>query len=1040
MNRLSSFRLVTAVACVAIALPARPAVAQSQASTGQIAGRVVDSSDGVLEGVAVRIFSATTGIHRVVATNEQGLYAVPLLPIGTYELSAELQGFQPLKRTGLQVALGSTLTLDLTMQVGDVVQTVDVTSSPPRLDVTSPNASTRLDATFIEKAPTNGRRFQDLVELTPHAQVEIQRGQIALSGQRGINSNIGIDGADYNQPFFGGIRGGSRSNFSPTIPQEAIREFQVIASGYSAEFGRSSGGLVNVVTKAGSNRSTGSGFYVNRPEDLAITNAFGQRSAPTQQQWGGSFGGPIKPDQVFSFLAYEQQEVNVPRAVLFDSLQGFRPSASTQEAFDYYKSLERPFTMTNDGLTFLGRLDWQLPAGSRFDVRYSGSTNTGLNAISGGNDTPATTTLALSSNGTEKDRVDTVVGQITDARRSSLLFEVRAQYAREARPREANVLEPRVQTNVGRFGTTNFLPIRTVDWRGQAAANATWMRGTHSVKTGAELNYVAVDETGGLHQTGGFTISGTSTAAILETLSVGGPTPNRFDSRTVMYLRQTGAPQRSAATTEVAAFVQDLWRIRRDLTLTYGLRWEGQWHPSPEANNDDLVNRVAGFTFPLGREVDPTFIPDALDQVAPRVGFAWDPGSNAKTVVRGNAGVYYARSPGIIFAQPLANFRFPPVDLSVQLPFQVPPDNPSQTVYQQLALIGIDLNRTPLGSLPIITPEEIEQVRQALGLSDPYSGAQLFVIDPEFRNPRAFQWGFGIERELGSGLRVGADYIDLETVKLERNVDLNLPLPVVRAGDAAQRPFFGLRDAGRQRPIASLGQVVVREASARSHYRALTLRTQWYGRWGQVYGFYVLSSSHSDDDNEADVGAMALENPYDLAPEYSAARLDRRHQASGGWVLNLPYGVEAAGNFQVRSGLPIDATFGSDANESVTGADRPYHAPGVSFTRNLFRNRPTSSVNLHLLKNVGLGGSRRLSLVLDVFNLFNASGIQLAGSEVTNYCGRPVPADCGFDAPSNSNFLQIIDRDPASATFGEYLLNNTAGEPRQIQLGVRISF
>ena len=1040
MTPLTSYRLIVAIACGAFLLPVGPASAQSQASAGQIGGRVVDPSGAVLQGVTVRIFNKATGIHRVVATNDQGLYAVPLLPVGTYELFAELQAFQSLRRTGLYVGLGSTLTLDLTMQVGDVMQAVIVTGGSPRLDVTSPIASTTLDARFIEKAPTNGRRFQDLVELTPNAQVEVQRGQIALSGQRGINSNIGIDGADYNQPFFGGIRGGSRSNFSPTIPQEAIREFQVVASGYSPEFGRSSGGLVNVVTKAGSNRPAGSGFYVNRPEDLATTNAFGRRSAPTQQQWGGSFGGPIRPDRVFSFLSYEQQEVEVPRAILFDSLQGFRPTAATQEAFDYYKSLERPFTMTNDGVTFLGRLDWQLEAGSRFTVRYSGSSNTGLNAISAGNDTPATTTLALSSNGTEKDRVDSVVGQITDARRSNLLFEVRTQYAREARPREANVLEARVQTNVGRFGTTNFLPIRTVDWRGQAAGNAVWIRGAHSVKTGAELNYVVVDENGGLHQTGGFAMSGSNTAAILETLSVDGPTADRFDSRTVTYVRQMGVPQRTAATTEAAAFVQDSWRIRRALTMTYGVRWEGQWHPSPEAHNDDLVNRLAGFTFPSGRQVDPTSIPDALAQVAPRVGLAWDPRNDAKTVVRGNAGLYYARSPGIIFAQPLANFGSPPVDLVVQLPFEVPADNPNQTVYQQLALIGIDLNRTPLGRLPIITPEQIEQVRHALGLSDQYSGAQLFVIDPEFRNPRTFQWGFGIERELGSGLRVGADYSDLETDHLERNVDLNLPLPVVRTSDPARRPFFGLRDGGQQRPIASLGQVVVREATARSHYRALTLRTQWHGRRGQVYGFYILSKSHSDDDNEADVGSMTLENPFNLAPEYSDARLDRRHQASGGWVLNLPYGVEVAGNFQLRSGLPIDATFGGDANESVSGADRPYHAPGVPFTRNLFRNRSTSSVNLHLLKNMGLGGSRRLSLVVDVFNLFNVSGIQLAGSEVTNYCGRPVPADCGFDAPSNPNFLQIIDRDPASATFGEYLLNNIAGEPRQIQLGVRILF
>src|SRR5262245_58278634 len=144
VNRLTSFQRITAIACVAFGLSSYPASAQSQASTGQIGGRVVDSSGGVLQGVMVRIFNEATGIHRVVGSNEQGLYSVPLLPVGTYELSAELRGFQSLKRTSLQVELGAMLTVDLTMQVGDVVQTVDVTGGSPRLDVTSPSTSMRL--------------------------------------------------------------------------------------------------------------------------------------------------------------------------------------------------------------------------------------------------------------------------------------------------------------------------------------------------------------------------------------------------------------------------------------------------------------------------------------------------------------------------------------------------------------------------------------------------------------------------------------------------------------------------------------------------------------------------------------------------------------------------------------------------------------------------------------------------------------------------------------------------------------------------------
>lgn len=1031
------------IAWAILGFPTGVAAAQSQASTGQIAGRVVDPSGAIVTGVTVNISSPSTGVRRDVVTNPQGIYVAPLLPPGIYDLSVEVQGFAPVRAAGLHVTVGSALTVDVAMQTYRISETLDVVGGATLLEITGATPTTTFNATWIEKLPMNGRRFQDLVVLTPHAQVDIQRGQIAISGQRGINSGINIDGADYTQPFFAGIRGGSRSNFAPTVPQEAIREFQVIAAGYSAEFGRSSGGLVNVATKSGTNRTSGTAFYVNRHRKLAADNIFGQPVAPTQHQWGGSFGAPIRRDRSFVFLAYEQQEVDIPRAVLFDALQAFTPTPATREAFDHFKSLEGPYTETNDALTFLARIDWQMTSGRRLEIRESSSRNVGLNAISPGNAAFATVPSALSHNGTEKDRTDTVVAQFTDARRSNLLFEIRGQYSREDRPRYANAIEPRVQTGIGRFGTVAFLGERatvTIDSRSQALANVTRIAGAHSVKAGGELNFVRVDQRVGLNQTGNFVVSGSNAATILELLSAGGPNPNRFDSTTVTYTRQIGNLQQAMSTEEVALFLQDSWRLAPTVTLTYGLRWEGQWNPAPQVDDSNLVDRLVGFTFPSGRQVDPYVIPDALEQVAPRAGVAWAPGRHAKTVVRGSAGVYYARSPGLILAGPQTNFRVPPADLSVQLPFSVPTGNPNTTVYRQLALIGIDLNRTPLDSLPILTPEQIVQIAEVLGLPfGMYTGARPILVDPDFKNPRTFQWGFGVERAIAPGLSVGGDYSDLDTVHLERNIDLNLPLPYVRDGDVAQRPFFGLR-SGRERPIASLGEVIVRESTARSHYRGLTLRTRLQKRWGELSAFYVISKSLSDDDNEADIGGMVAENAYNLAPEYSYARLDRRHQFSGGWMLFLPFGLEAAGSFQLRSGVPIDAGVGNDANEDLRSSpDRPFSAPGVPYERNRFRNRPTSTVNLHVRKTFAAARRRQLSIVMDVFNVFNADGLQYAGAEVTNYCAASTPT-CGFDAPSNPNFLQVVDRNPTSPRFGSYLLNNTPGEPRQVQVGVRVSF
>jgi Carboxypeptidase regulatory-like domain len=1019
-----------------MAAAASPARGQSQATTGQIAGQVVDSSGSVLPGVTVVIAQDATGFTRETTTDEQGFYRAILLPPGAYRVTAKLAGFQDATASDIQVTVGSIVTVNLPMTVGAVQETITVTGASPLVEATSTRSSATLDSSAISNLPINGRRFQDLVLLTPTAQVDPQRGQISLAGQRGINSNVSIDGADYNQPFFGGIRGGERSNFAFTIPQEAIQEFQVVPSGYSAEFGRSSGGLVNAVTKSGSNAFHGSAFYVNRNEELAAKNAFDQDAVPTQQQFGGSVGGPLKRDRLFFFGAYEQQEFDAPRQVLFDRLIGFAPTAATQEAFDYHKSLETAFKDTNDATAWLARADVQISPANRVNVRYNGSRNEALNAASVGGALAPTTTSALSNNGTERDRTNTVVGQYTSVISESLLFEARGQYSREVRPREANELSPNVSTAIGNYGTRNFLPTTQYDWRAQGAANMTWISGERTVKLGAEYNHVFVNQLFGFNQYGQYSVSGTNTATVLDILGTGGAIANRFDNSAVTYNQQIGNTLAEFATDEIALFGQLSWRLRPTLTVDAGLRWEGQYNPSPDANNDFLINAVSGFQFPIGRTVDPTRIPDAGSQFGPRLGVAWDPLGDSKTVVRGFGGIYHARTPMLILAAPMNNFRIPPGDVSTRLPFTVPAGNPNNTLYRQLLLIGVDLNRFSLGGLPTITPDQINNVARALGLNpNPFLGANVLAMDEDYENPESYQLGAGVEREIRQGLTVGADFIYVKTNNLQRNFEVNLPSPRIRPTDPAQRPFFGLR-SGTPRPQPLVGSVQLRDASARSLYRGLTLNTKMRKSWGQFSLYYVLSKSKSDDDNERDAGGAQYENAFNLGPEYSAARLDRRHQFNGDVVVYLPWEVHVATGFQARSGVPIDASFGADANEDIGGPDRPYSAPGVPFERNAFRNEPVYEVNLRLQKGIALGASRRAIVSAEFFNLFNADNIQLAGATVTNYCTTTpsVPLDCGFGAPTNPTFLALRDQS------GALIQSNRPGVPFQVQLGVRLQF
>lgn len=1030
----------------------RQALGQAQGSTGQISGVVRDSTGAAVAGAAVRITSTQTGLESSTTSNESGIYRFVLVPSGAYLLTTEASGFAKREVANVQVKVGQVTDINITLGVGAVSETITVTADAIQTTVSQPDAL--INEAAIANLPINGRRFQDFVTLTPTAQVDPSRGQISLSGQRGINSNINVDGMDYNQPFFGGVRGGERSNSAFTIPQESIKEFQVVASGYSAEFGRSTGGLVTAVTKSGTNETRGTAFYLLRPQDLSRKNAYYealQRNlgrtvnvAPTQQQFGGSIGGPIKKDKAFFFGSYEQQKFTNPRFVFFDLLQNVTANDATREAFNYYNSLQTPFDQTNDAIAYLARFDYNFSEANRLNLRYNQSWNRALNANSTGNQLFPNTVSALSNNGTEMNRSYTMIGQLTSFLKPTLINELRAQYSREVRPRLANTEAPNVTNAIGRFGTVNFLPTTQFDWRVQIFNNLTLIKGNHSFKFGAEVNHVFADQTFAFNQFGVFNVQGTNPNTLLDILSY---TPsittgvvNRFDSTDVTYLRQLGNGRLDMTVNEYALYAQDSWRVRPNLTINYGFRWEGQYNPAPEATNRVLLDKVRGFRFPSGHTVDPTTIPDVTDQLAPRFGLAWDPTGAGKTVIRAFSGIYYARTPMLLLAGPLNNFREIPGDLSVQLPFRVPAGNPNNTIYKQLRLIGIDLNNFTLDKLPVLTPQQVQSIAGALGLAnfDPFTGAQPITWADEYKNPKSYQWGGGIEREIARGLNVGVDYSQVNTIYLQRNRNLNLPAPTFLAGDPARRPFYGLRGAtGRpaiDRPIPSLGSVQVRESTGRSVYQAMVLRANYRSKHAQFNAFYTLSRSLSDDDNERDAGGIAFEDAYNLRPEFSFSRLDRRHQFVANTVVFLPFGFEASSAIRMRSGLPIDASVGSDFNEDIGGPDRPYSAPGVPFVRNGFRNLATYEIDMRVQKGISLGESRRLTLSAEFFNLLNMENIQLSGAQVTNYCAAPVPRDCGFAAPTNRNFLRVKD------VNGNYLLNNNPGAPFQMQLGARLQF
>jgi hypothetical protein len=1014
---------------------------QSDANKGQITGTIVDPNNAVVPNAKIRVKNTATGATRELTSGAEGQYRAVLLDAGTYDVTVEASGFAPATYQGVVVNVGAAVSLPVKLAVGTLAQSVDVGDQLLQIDL--PNPTTTVNLSAIQNLPINGRRFQDFATLTPAVQVDTERGQLSFLGQRGINSNVMVDGTDYNNPFFGGIRGGERSNSIITVPQSSVQEFQAVTAGYSAEYGRSSGGVLNVITKSGGNDLHGDAFYQIRHKETGLKTPFNVQILETLQQFGGSVGGAIKKDKMFWFGAIERQISRTPGIVRFTTLDSTPVTANNQEAYNYYRSLQGGFNRTNDATALTARGDYQMSNGSRLTLRYNFSDASAKNAASTGGAADVLTTNALSANGDEKDRTHTGVAQLTSIISPSVANDLRFSISQEIRPRTSNSLLPNVSNNIGQFGARNFLPTTQDDRRTQINDGISIIRGTHALKFGGDYNYLTTFQFFGFNQFGVFSTNVGTVDQILEVLSVGGPTPNRFDNPLVQYQLQIGNLLANFNMHQIAFYGQDTWKVNSRFSLNYGLRWEGQKNPQPVANNTPVIDKIRATPLLNGSRFDPTVTPNDYRQWAPRAGFTFTPTKSNKTVIRGHAGIFYASTPMIVLADSTNNFRLPPGNVSLSLP------RSGSTVYRDLLAIGIDLNKYSLDNLPILTPDQMARAAAGAGAApDPFANARFVATGNDFRNPRSVQAGLGVEHSITQNWTVGAQFNYLNTVHLERNRDENLPQPQINPADAAKRPNFGQVGTFRiPRPVAGIDRIVLRESSARSMYRGGTFQTAYRGRRFQTGMNYTVSGTFSDDDNERSSTTLYYQTATNLKAEYSVSRMDARHQVSGYGLVNLPWGMSLSASLRARSAFPIDATAGADMNgdgnnltpgvvTSANGAataDRPYTAPGVSMPRNAFRNRMFKDVDLRFLKAFKLGENKRLEFSTEMFNLFNWDNVVY---DRTNLIYGPgIDAATGAVVAPRATFLQL------RLPNGQYdPVNNQLGTPFQAQFGLRFFF
>ena len=1012
LSRLASPLRLLLLAAIA-ALPSS-LHAQAQATTGVIRGIVSDSTGGPLAGATVSLRNTETNADRVLTTNQSGVYVATLLRVGTYDVTARAVGFRESQRTGVSVRLGEEVDLSFALAPQAVqLEELTATAAPPLIDVTQSQGSTRLGVEEVEGLPNNGRNIFDFATLTPN--VAIVQGpdgdEISVGGQRGIHNNVSVDGADFNNPFFGEQRGGQRPAF--TFNLDAVEDFVVVADGANAEFGRSSGGFINVITKSGTNEFHGSAHYFGKYDGLSAdyshTFLDGTKSGFVpdfkQHQFGFTFGGPLVRDKAFFFVAYDQQEYS---SIKQTNRPPIDPAlvAWTDTAFGgVLKGDFGPISRTNDANALLAKLDFRLSQKHRATLKYNYTRSSQLN---GTNDVDS---WGLSSNATENDHSHAVNGSLTSVFSSALSNEFRFQWAREDRPRPyegainpaTNRPFPDTDIDFGgtyRIGMPFFIPLQTAyDFRFQVLDNISLVKGNHLFKFGAEWNRTGVNQTflgfangrmafGSVQGFLNYAANGNGYVECSDgSSSTSGacPTGTSITGPVVLYLQQAGVPpltvEEAGTQTiiqhELALFLQDSWKPSPTLTLNYGLRWEAQIEPSLITPIDStlfyfpfigqtVTNATGTYTFPG----DGT-IPSDYNMFQPRLGFAWDVKGDAKNVLRGSAGLYYARVPGLNLASARST-----------------DGSRGQTLFRNSGLTGI------LGAPP----------NYGELLASPAGGPfqpEVYVFDKDFQNARTFNATVSFERELARGLAGSLSYTYARTDHLTR---------MLNANDAVFGSPWSTGLAGGN----GLGNTHIVQSSAKSRYNGFTAELRrMLNPHLQFQVNYTLSFDKADDDNERDPFTYRYARADSLQAEYNWSDRDQRHRFNA-WVLAvLPANIYLNNRVSVYSAQPASEVCGANNTGTgvrVTRQSQRVCPDGHVLLRNTIRkDNAYFSWDIRLSKPFNLGQRGTFEAIVEVFNVTNSD-----------------------------NFV-----DPSSA--GLYLnfdgtVQSGIGSPRQVQVGGRFLF
>lgn len=1041
-------------------------VAQST-TDGAIGGTVFDVSGAVVGGAKIVVHNNGTNAEQSSNADSSGSYRVTGLQPGTYTVTISGGGLAPYKAEKVIVQVGSLTELSPHLNVGGTAETVDVTAEAPQINYTSADFANTLDSTAISNLPINGGRWSNFALLTPGVVSDSNYfGLLSFRGISSILNNNTVDGADNNQAYFSEERGRTRAGYS--TPKEAVQEFQVNTSNYSAEYGRSAGGVVNTVTKSGTNSIHGSGYFFDRDNDWGAFNEFTQinvqsspgvfSSVPVKPtDWrkmaGFSVGGPIFKDKLFFFVAYDWYHHNFPGFAVTSNPNVFfaTPSTATittlagrlgvttaQAQTIYTNDLAGLNTMLGqvaregDQNIFLPKIDWAINSKNHASFE--------LNRMRwmspAGIQTQASVTRGIASFGNDFVKDTWGVAKLDSIFTNNFANEIRFQYGRDfefefAQPPTpyelANLvntptftnplgLPPTVSiTNGFTFGVPNFLNRQALpdETRQQFADTMTWTHGKHTIKYGLDVSHVDDNIINLFNQFGSYSYS-----SLLNYFSdlnkpntcSGKPCYNSFS-------QGLGLPGVDFVTNDYGFFAQDDWKILPRLSLSIGLRYEYEQLPSPVQN---LVNQSL---------LQTAHMPSDKNNFGPRAGFAWDIFGGGKTVLRGGYGIYYGR---II----------------------------NSTIFNALTVTAQTGSQASVSFIPTTAGAPVfPQILTSLN----GVGKNAVFFDHHFQNPQIHEMDVTLEHDLGWGTVFSLSYLSSLGRELPDFVDTNLctgagtPAPtcaapstvtynVVGGGPLTSSTYKTALFTARANP--AFGSLTDIFSGVNSSYNALVVQANHRMNHNvQFQASYTWAHAIDFGQNQQTGSATnSLLFPNTIAPEKGNSIYDVRNRfvvsavmtspwRQSGWARWFTNDWELSPIVQTQNGLPYTLFVSGNAPGGVNGSIN-----GSGGTNRIdilgngsFRMPYTLEPDVRVGKSFAFQERYHLQLTADFFNLVNRQNV--TGVNNTGYIIGTNAATCGSVALSPCLAF--------SPTFGSITNTNSSNflyTPRQIQIGARVSF